>query len=103
MNRFLIRLNRILCYLLLPLFIAVMITVYTNSGHFTFLNRGVANTFHSVWLNVAFLVLFTVHSLIGIRLALIRNKASNKILDMLLIAIGIIFIGGFTYFAFRAG
>lgn len=103
MNRFLIRLNRVLCYILLPLFIAIMITGYTNTGHFTFLNRGVANTLHSVWLNITFLVLFTVHSLLGIKLALARNKITNKIFDILLIAIGIIFIGGFTYFAFRAG
>jgi len=103
MPKFLIKLNRIFAYILIPLVIAILITGYRNTEHFTFINRGVANLLHSVWLNLAFLVLFTVHSLIAIKLALIRNKVTAKYLDVLLTVIGILFIAGFAYFAFRTG
>jgi hypothetical protein len=103
MPKFLIKLNRLLAYILIPLVIAIIITGYRNTEHFTFINRGVANLLHSVWLNIAFLILFTVHSLIGIKLALIRNKVTAKYLNALLVVIGILFIAGFAYFAFRAG
>jgi len=89
--------------MLIPLVIAILITGYRNTEHFTFINRGLANLLHSVWLNLVFLVLFTVHSLIAIKLALIRNKVTAKYLDVLLAAIGILFISGFVYFEFRAG
>jgi len=103
MPKFLIKLNRLFAYILIPLVIAILITGYRNTEHFTFINRGVANLLHSVWLNLAFLIIFTVHSIIGIKLALIRNKVNAKYLDALLILIGILFIAGFAYFAFRAG
>ncbi|MHB1347822.1 MAG: hypothetical protein ACYCXK_10055 [Candidatus Humimicrobiaceae bacterium] len=92
-----------LAYILLPLVMAILITGYRNTEHFTFINRGVANLLHSVWLNLAFLVVFTVHSILGIKLALIRNNVNGRYIDALLIAIGILFIAGFAYFAFRAG
>ena len=103
MPRFLKKLNRIFAYILIPLVIALLITGYRNTEHFIFINRGVANLLHSVWLNIVFLVLFTVHSLLAIKLALIRNKVTAKYLNALLVAIGVLFIAGFTYFAFRAG
>ncbi|MHB1253296.1 MAG: hypothetical protein ACYCZ1_03940 [Candidatus Humimicrobiaceae bacterium] len=103
MPKFLVKLNRLFAYILIPLVIAILITGYRNTEHFTFINRGVANLLHSVWLNLAFLVLFTVHSLLGIKLALIRNKVTAKYLNALLVVIGILFIAGFTYFSFRAG
>lgn len=103
MPKFLIKLNRIFAYILIPLVIAILITGYRNTEHFTFISRGVANLLHSVWLNLAFLVLLTVHSLLGIKLALIRNKVTAKYLNALLVVIGILFIAGFTYFSFRAG
>ena len=99
--KFLIKLNRVLAYLLIPIVIAILITGYRNTGYFTFLNRGVANLLHSIWLNIIFLIVFTVHSLIGIKLALIRNKIKARYLDAILLIIGIIFIAGFLYFTFR--
>ena len=103
MPKFLIKLNRLLAYILVPLVIAILITGYRNTEHFTFINRGVANLLHSVWFNLAFLIIFTVHSLLGIKLALIRNKVTAKYLNSLLVVIGILFIAGFAYFAFRTG
>jgi len=103
MNKFLIKFNRTISYILIPLFISILITGYRSTGHFTFIGRAAANTLHIVWLNIAFLILFTSHSLIGIKLAMIRNKVKGKFLDALLIIIGILFVAGFSYFAFRSG
>ncbi len=101
MDKFLRRLNRITAYLLIPLFIVMIITGYRQLGYFTFLTRGVAHALHQIYINISFLVLFTFHSLASIRFALARNRAKSLYLDILLLLIGIMFIGGFSYFALR--
>lgn len=100
MNRFLIKFNRVISYILIALFIAMLITGYRSVGYFTFMSRGLANSLHIVFLNVSFIVLFVIHSMIGIRLALLRNKLKGWYIDVFLIVFGITLIGGFAYFAF---
>ena len=78
----------------------MMITGYRNLGHFEFITRAFANSLHQISLNIVFLVLVTVHTLIGVRQALFRKKLRGTYIEILLILAGIIFIGGFTYFAF---
>ncbi len=99
--KFLRKLNRIIAYLLIPLFIFLLITGYRQVGYFTFITRGIANSLHQIYINIAFLVLFTFHSVMGIRAALARKKVKGLYIDILLIIIGIIFTLGFSYFAFR--
>ncbi|MGM0366393.1 MAG: hypothetical protein ACQEP5_07625 [Actinomycetota bacterium] len=99
MDNFLRKLNRIFAYLLLPLFILLMVTGYRQVGYFTFLTRGMANALHQIYINISFLVLFTAHALISIRFALARNRVKGLYLDILLLVTGVVFIGGFAYFA----
>lgn len=101
MNKFLRTLNRILAYLLIPLFILLMVTGYRQLGYFTFLTRGLANSLHQIYANISFLVLFTVHALISIKFALDRKRIKGLHVDIMLLAAGIIFISGFSYFALR--
>ena len=100
MNRVLKKLSRISAYLLLILFIMIMITGYRQTGHFTFIGRGLASSLHQVYLNVVFLLLFAFHAIVAVRNALIRNKIKGLYIDILLILSGIIFVGGFSYFSF---
>lgn len=100
MNRFLTRFNRIIAYILIALFLIIMITGYRQTGHFTFIGRGLASSLHQVYINIAFLVLFTIHTLIGVRMALTRNKIKGIYVEVLLIILGLLVIAGFSYFAF---
>jgi hypothetical protein len=100
MDRFLIKLSRIASYILIVIIVLMLITGYRLTGHFVFITRGFANTLHSIYFNITFIFLFTIHSLTAIRFALIRNKIKGKYIDILLIAIGVAFIAGFIYFAF---
>jgi hypothetical protein len=100
MNRFLSRLSRTVAYILIPLFIFILITGYRSTGYFTFMTRGMANSLHIIYLNIAFILLAAVHALISIRIALMRNGVKGKYVDVLLIITGIVFVAGFSYFAF---
>ena len=100
MDRFLIKLSRIASYILIVILFLMLITGYRLTGHFIFITRGFANTLHSIYFNIAFIIFFAIHSLIAIRFAFIRNKIKGKYIDILLIAIGVAFIAGFIYFAF---
>lgn len=100
MNKFLTKFNRISAYILIVLFLVIMITGYRQTGHFTFIGRGLASSLHQVYINIAFLVLFTVHTLLGVRMALTRNKIKGIYIEVLLIILGLLVIAGFSYFAF---
>jgi hypothetical protein len=100
MDKILIKISRIASYTLVVVLILMLITGYRLTGHFVFITRGFANTLHSIYFNIAFIFLVTIHSLIATRFALIRNKIKGKYIDILLIAIGAAFIAGFIYFAF---
>lgn len=99
MEKFLLKLCRITAYISIILFILMMISGYRQTGHFTFISRGMANTMHQIYLNIAFLFAISIHALTAIRRALMRNKIKGVYIDILLIALGIFFIGGFSYFA----
>lgn len=100
LNRFLTIFSRVVAYILIVLFVFIMITGYRSTGHFTFMTRGLSNSLHSIYLNIAFIVLVTIHALISIRFTLERNKVKSWYIDALLLATGAVFIAGFTYFAF---
>ena len=100
LNRFLTIFSRVAAYIMIVLFIVIMITGYRSLGHFTFMTRGLANSLHIIYLNIAFLVLACIHALISIRFALARKNVKGRYIDVLLLVIGAVFIAGFTYFAF---
>jgi hypothetical protein len=100
LNRFLTVFSRVAAYILIVLFVIIMITGYRSTGHFTFMTRGLANTLHIIYINIAFLVLACIHALVSIRFALARKNVKGRYVDVLLLVIGAVFIAGFTYFAF---
>ena len=100
MEKILTRINRISAYILLVLVLLVLITGYRQVGYFTFFTRGLANSLHQIYLNIAGLVVGSVHILISIRKALARNKIKGIWVNIILIILGIAIVGGFSYFTF---
>lgn len=100
MEKVLTRINRISAYILIALVLLILITGYRQVGHFTFFTRGLANSLHQVYLNIAGLIVGAVHVLLSIRKALIRNKVKGIYINIILALIGIVVVGGFSYFTF---
>lgn len=100
MEKVLIRINRISAYILIVLVLLILITGYRQVGYFTFFTRGLANYLHQVYLNIAGLIVGAVHVLLSIRRALIRNKIKGLYINIILALIGIVVVGGFSYFTF---
>ena len=99
MNRFLAKLNRIMAYILLALVVGILITGYRMIGYFTFIPRGLADYLHRIYFNVPFIVFVVVHSLLSIRVSLMRKKRGSVYLDIILAIAGIGLIAFFSYFA----
>ena len=100
MEKILTRISRISAYILIVLVLLILITGYRQVGYFTFFTRGLANSLHQIYLNITGLVVGSVHVLISIRKALARNKIKGVWANILLIALGVAIVGGFSYFTF---
>jgi hypothetical protein len=100
MEKVLTRINRISAYVLIVLVLLILITGYRQVGYFTFFTRGLANSLHQIYLNIAGLVVGAVHVLLSVRRALIRNKIKGIYINIILALIGIVVVGGFSYFTF---
>jgi len=100
MEKILTRINRISAYVLLVLVLLILITGYRQVGYFTFFTRGLANSLHQIYLNIAGLVIGSVHILISIRKALVRNKIKGIWVNIILVILGVTIVGGFSYFTF---
>ena len=100
MEKILTRINRISAYILLVLVLLILITGYRQVGYFTFFTRGLANSLHQIYLNIAGLFIGSVHILISIRKALIRNKIKGIWVNIILVILGVAVVGGFSYFTF---
>ncbi len=100
MEKILIRINRISAYILIVLVFLMLITGYRQVGYFTFFTRGLASSLHQIYLNIAGLIVGSVHVLLSIRRALIRNHIKGLYINIILILIGIVIVGGFSYFTF---
>jgi len=98
-NRFLVRLNKVIVYIKIALVVGLLVTGYRMIGYFNFLNRGLADSLHRVYLNVPFIVLFIIHTLVSVRITLMRKKKKSLILDILFLVGGIAFAVYFSYFA----
>jgi len=99
LDKFLRVFSRISSYVLIVLFVLMMVTGYRNTGHFTFITRGFANSLHTIYINIAFIFLATIHALISIRFALAKKKVKGWYIDVLLFVTGAVFIAVFTFFA----
>lgn len=100
MEKVLTRINRISAYLLIILVLVILVTGYRQVGYFTFFGRGLANSLHQIYLNITGLVVGAVHVLLSVRRALIRNQIKGVYINVILALIGIIVVGGFSYFTF---
>jgi ABC-type sulfate transport system permease subunit len=100
MEKVLTRINRISAYVLIALVLLILITGYRQVGYFTFFTRGLANSLHQIYLNIAGLVVGAVHVLLSARRALMRNKIKGIFINIILALIGIVVVGGFSYFTF---
>jgi len=100
MEKVLTRINRISAYILIVLVLLILITGYRQVGYFTFFTRGLANSLHQIYLNIAGLVVGAVHVLLSVRRALTRNKIKGVYINIILALIGIVVVGGFSYFTF---
>ncbi len=98
MEKILTRISRISAYILIVLVLSILITGYRQVGYFTFFTRGLANSLHQIYLNIAGLVVGSIHVLISIRKALARNRIRGVWIDIMLIVLGIAIVGGFSYF-----
>ncbi len=101
MNRFLVKLNRWTAYVLFPIGIFMLIMGYRITGSFVFIPRGFADLLHKIYLHAIFLILFTLHSLLSIRFALMRRRIQSVYLDVLFILVGVGMTGYFSYLSFR--
>jgi ABC-type sulfate transport system permease subunit len=100
MEKALTRINRISAYVLIVLVLLILITGYRQVGYFTFFTRGLANSLHQIYLNVAGLIVGAVHVLLSVRRALLRNNIKSVYINIILALIGIVVVGGFSYFTF---
>jgi len=100
MEKILTRINRISAYILIVLVLLILVTGYRQVGYFTFFSRGMANSLHQVYLNIAGLVVGAVHVLLSVRKALIRNRIRGVYVNIILVLMGIVVVGGFSYFTF---
>ena len=100
MEKVLTRINRISAYILIVLVLLLLVTGYRQVGYFTFFTRGLANSLHQIYINIASLIVGAVHVLLSVRRALIRNKIKGIYINIILALIGIIVVGGFSYFTF---
>ena len=98
MEKILTRINRISAYVLIVLVLVILITGYRQVGYFTFFGRGLASSLHQIYLNVAGLIVGSVHVLLSIRKALARNRIKGVWVNIMLIVLGIVIVGGFSYF-----
>ena len=100
MNKLLVKINRIIAYALLANTMVMLITGYRTRGHFAFFSRGFADLTHRIHLNVSFIVLLIIHSLLSIRFALMRKKIQGKYIDIMLFLVGVALIVIFTLLVF---
>jgi hypothetical protein len=100
-DRFLQRLNRVVAFLLIPVVLVLLVTGYRMTGSFSFIPRGLADLLHRIHLNVVFLFLFALHTMLSIRIALLRKGRGGRLLDVLFIGVGAALFGFFAYLSLK--
>jgi hypothetical protein len=101
LNRALLRINRYTAYLLIAVTLLMLITGYRMTGNFAFISRGLADLLHRIHLNIVFLFLFVLHTLLSIRVLIIRRGLWRRYLDVVFIIIGTGILGFFSYYSLK--
>lgn len=99
-NKALIRTQRVFGYILFAFAAVQLVTGFTQVGIIGFIPYGIANSFHRMYILIPLVVLATVHSFIGIRMALFRRKIKGPAKDIILSVIGLAIIIGVILLVF---
>ena len=100
-NRFLVKFNRYIAYILIPVTLFMLMSGFRMTGNFSFIPRGLADLLHRVYVHSAFLVLFIIHVVLSARIALMRRHVRGLWLDILLAVVGLAVIVYFSYLSQR--
>ena len=95
----LFRILGVMAVILIVFVFGILITGYRMIGYFTFIPRGLADYLHRIYFNVPFIVLVVAHSLLSIRVYVMRKKKGSVFLDIILAIAGVGLIAFFSYFA----
>jgi hypothetical protein len=101
LDRFLTKLNRYTAYLLIPVVLLMLMTGYRSTGAFPFIPRGLADLLHRIYLNVVFLFLFCLHTLLSLRILLRRKQRGGRLTDVVFILIGAGMFGVFAFLSLK--
>jgi len=93
-NRVLIKIQRVFAYFLFVFAAIQLVTGFTQVGIISFIPYSLANGFHRTYILIPLVFIGTVHSFIGFRTALYRRKITNKVVDMILLLVGLALILG---------
>lgn len=94
LNKTLIKVQRVFAYFLFAFAAIQLFTGFIQVGIIDIMPYSLANMFHRMYILIPLVFLGTVHSFIGIRMALYRRKIRNMAVDVILIVIGLILIIG---------
>jgi hypothetical protein len=100
-GRALVRINRYVAYLLIPVTLFMFITGFRMTGTFTFFSRGSADLLHRIYVHIAFVVLFSVHVVLSVRIAFARRGVRSRFLDWSLAAAGVGLAAYFSVLSLR--
>lgn len=96
----LMRISKIVSFVLLVLFAAMILTGFVLTGKIKGIPRSSAALLHQKWLSIFTVLFFSLHSVFGIRLYLIRKQIYHKSIDVLLISGAAVFFFGCLYLIF---
>lgn len=88
-NRFLYKVHRWVSWALVPLMIIVVVSGYAYVRKVKFLQRGLAFRLHDV-LDLPLILLIVAHVVLAARFELMRFKIKGRIVDGLLLVLGIV-------------
>ncbi|KYK31048.1 MAG: hypothetical protein AYK19_17530 [Theionarchaea archaeon DG-70-1] len=88
-NRLLYKVHRFISWLLVPLMIVVVVSGYAYVRKVKFLNRGSAFYLHDT-LDLPLMLLIVAHVVLAARFELMRFKIKGRIVDGLLLVLGIV-------------
>lgn len=93
----LMRISKAVSYVLLILFITMILTGFVLTGKIKGIPRSSAALLHQQWLSIFTVLFFSLHSVFGIRLYLIRKQIYHKTIDILLSIGATVFFLGCLY------
>lgn len=90
-NRLLFKLHRIISWVLVPFMTVIVLSGYAYTRKIQFIHRGRAFDLHDT-LDLPLIVLLVAHVMLAARFELMRFKIKGKIVDVLLLGLGIVLV-----------